>query len=269
MPSDEKMKRRLIYAKYLFLHGQEHARDGTEVSRMIAIHNFDNAVEWILKCVASERGLKPKKGKFFFYDELLDGMRDLLLIVEMGALHDLRNSVQHYGNIPSGEGTIRYMKEAEDFLKNVVKEVFYIEFSELSLASLIEDESIKSLMAEAEKKLEENKYEASIKLSSEAFYLGGIKEQKRIRELFEEHWNLGFNNFGSTIQIGIDFRDFAKFRSITPILRLPPSSDDVLIMTSCKDEIDKWKIESFKQTKENAQYCFTFALKYILKWQSF
>ncbi|MBF8303207.1 MAG: hypothetical protein HW396_1488 [Candidatus Dadabacteria bacterium] len=56
--------RRLVLAKKLYLHGCGHASAKDEVSRMLAIHNFDNAVEIVLKCVATKQELKPA-GKYF------------------------------------------------------------------------------------------------------------------------------------------------------------------------------------------------------------
>jgi len=61
---DNATKRRLIYVKKLFLHGHERIPYQTEFDRMIAIHHFDNAVELLLKCVATKNKLSSLRNKY-------------------------------------------------------------------------------------------------------------------------------------------------------------------------------------------------------------
>ena len=44
---------RLVLAKKLYLHGCAHSNLKDQVSRMLAVHHFDNAVEMVLKCIAT------------------------------------------------------------------------------------------------------------------------------------------------------------------------------------------------------------------------
>ena len=65
-------KKRLVYAKWLFIHGQEHANEGSEVSRMIAIHNFDNSIELLLKCIATKYDIVFTKKQDYSFKQLWD-----------------------------------------------------------------------------------------------------------------------------------------------------------------------------------------------------
>ena len=99
--------RQLVLAKSLYLHGCGHASCKDSVSRMLAIHHFENAVEIVLKCVAAKQGITPEK-KYFYFEELLDKVSDLPLKEQVRGLHYVRNIVQHQGDIPSVESVIKY-----------------------------------------------------------------------------------------------------------------------------------------------------------------
>jgi len=66
--------RRLVLAKGIYLHGCTHALRKDHVSRMLAIHHFDNAIEIVLKSIASKQGIKSER-KFFTFEELLGKIR--------------------------------------------------------------------------------------------------------------------------------------------------------------------------------------------------
>jgi len=97
--------RRLVLAKKLYLHGCSHASAKDEVSRMLAIHHFDNAIEIVLKCVATKcGGVSSSRQEYRFKDlwnEIVQQGMDLPLKDQIFSLHDLRNLIQHQGDIPS------------------------------------------------------------------------------------------------------------------------------------------------------------------------
>lgn len=153
--------RRLILAKSLFMHGCRHANAKDEVSRMIAIHNFDNVVEIVLKCVATKRRLKLGK-KYIYFEDLLDEMKDLPLRDQMRGLHRVRNIVQHQGDVPSYDTVIKYKGYVEDFLREVIENEFKVSFDELSLASLIGNLELRELVRKAEKSFENRRYKECV-----------------------------------------------------------------------------------------------------------
>ncbi len=90
--------RRLVLAKMLYLHGCTHASRKDDVSRMLAIHHFDSAVEMVLRCVATKRGIKSGK-KTLYFEDFLQKIDDVPLKDQMSGLHKLRNAV-HKGMYP-------------------------------------------------------------------------------------------------------------------------------------------------------------------------
>lgn len=159
--------RRLVLAKKLYLHGCSHASNKDEVSRMLAIHNFDNAVEIVLKCIVTKHQVKPSR-KYFYFEELLEKLKELPLKTQMRELHNIRNLVQHQGNIPSGETVIKYKGYTEDFFRDVVKKEFDISYDKLYLSDLIESKKLKKKVLEAEKAFEKKEYKRCIELCDDA-----------------------------------------------------------------------------------------------------
>jgi hypothetical protein len=84
------------------MHGHEHIPYGTELDRMIAIHHFDNAVELLLKCVATEHNIAFKSLHVTFPDlwNQVNQRYELPKKTEMFQLHDFRSDVQHWGISP-------------------------------------------------------------------------------------------------------------------------------------------------------------------------
>lgn len=48
---------KLVLAKKIYIHGCAHASEKDPVSLMLAVHHFDNAVEMVLKCIATKFGV--------------------------------------------------------------------------------------------------------------------------------------------------------------------------------------------------------------------
>ena len=154
--------RRLVLAKSIFLHGCTHAKEADEISRMLAIHHFDNAVEITLKCVASQQGIAPDK-RVFDFEELLRKIPNLPLKDQIRGLHESRNTVQHQGDIPSSETVTKYKGYTEDFLRNSIQNNFGVSLDDLSLVSLIRSPKLRRLVQEAESSFGNRKREGYLK----------------------------------------------------------------------------------------------------------
>lgn len=163
-------KNRLILIKFLFEHGKTHVFNKTSIGRIIAIHNFDNAIEWVLKSIALQLGINIIQEKEYlnFYklwrviDKEKKNQKKLPLKDEIFGLHDLRNKVQHHANIPSLEDVERYRFFTEEFIKKVLKDYFEINYDELSFISLIENERIREEFLKAEELIKRKKYKECI-----------------------------------------------------------------------------------------------------------
>jgi hypothetical protein len=139
-------KRRLIYVKKLYLHGQEHIPYQTEFDRLIAIHHFDNAVELLLKCMATQFSATFKNPQSVKFPDLWNEVSEeyqkkigseLPKKTEMFQLHSLRCDVQHWGLSPfSSEVVNRFDVYVSDFVTQVMQDVFGIDFKELFMSAL-------------------------------------------------------------------------------------------------------------------------------------
>lgn len=166
--------RRLVLAKMLYLHGRTHASGKDSVSRMLAIHHVDNAVEMVLRCVATRRGTTPRKKQLYF-EQLLQS-RDLPLKEQMRGLHRLRNAVQHQADVPSVESVIKYTSYAEDFFREVCRDIFSVPYEELFLSELIENENLRKQVLKAEEAFGKQKHGLCMKLCDDALIMAMFDE---------------------------------------------------------------------------------------------
>lgn len=246
---------------------------------MLAIHHFDQAVEMTLKCVATKRQIKPRK-KFFTFNELVKNLVDLPLIKQMESLHEVRNIIQHQGDIPDEETVIKYKGYTQEFLKEVVKNEFGISFDELSLASLIEDEELRKTIQKAEEYFKKGEYQKCIEQTLEVLtkvidtadifgkagvltaYFGASDELKRI---ISKDYPKKYT--GKEIQTLAG--DVSK-----AMLQLGQASTSMQFLGEYKGRFLKFVqlIENLSaipkdELKEKAQFSLNFVIELLLKWQ--
>ena len=167
--------RRLVLAKMLYLHGCTHTCCKDTVSRMLAVHHFDNAVEMILRCAETNRDTDSGKKQLYFED-LLHRMGDVPLKEQMQGLHRLRNAVQHHGDVPSMESVIKYKGYTEDFFRDVCGKIFSVPYEELFPSQLIENEKLRQQLLKAEEAFGKEEYKTCIELCDEALMSATFEE---------------------------------------------------------------------------------------------
>lgn len=172
--------RRLVLAKNLYLHGCNIASTDDTVSRLLAVHHFDNAVEIVLKCVATEYGVVDSARDEYRFKDLwneVDGAVEenkgwnLPMKQQIFSLHDLRNIAQHQGEVPSSESVRRHMGFVESFFQDMCHEVFEISLDELYLSQLIEHQEVREAIQTAEEAYEEEEYERCIRKADDALIM--------------------------------------------------------------------------------------------------
>jgi len=268
----------LVLAKSLYLHGCTHATNKDNVSRMVAIHHFDNAIEMVLKCAVAKKGKKPDR----YFEGLLGQVGDLILSEQMRSLHRLRNDVQHAGDIPSVDSVIKYKGYAEDFFREVCDKIFGFSYDKLFLSELIRNENLREQVRKAEEAFGKGEFERCVKLCDDAFisatfeeadifykagvltgYWGVSEELRRVLEedypekfRDKEYYDLAKELCGAIKQwgqaiTGMQFLDeyrvdFIKYRQIVEFA----------------EELPK------KELKDHAQFCLNFVTSVVLKWQA-
>ncbi|MEM2175242.1 MAG: hypothetical protein QXI58_06450 [Candidatus Micrarchaeia archaeon] len=276
----ESEHKKLILAKSFFIHECVHANAKDEISRMLAIHHFDNTVEMVLKCIALKRKIKPK-GKFFYFEELLERIPNLPLKEQIIGLHNLRNMIQHHGDIPDFESVIKYKGYTEDFLKEVFKTEFEISFDELTRGALISDTELREIVQKAEKAFENEKYKECIELSEEAlikatFYIGNIFRKAGLltgyfgaREELKNVINEGYAEKYKEESFYALAKELSK-----AIFQLGMATTAMQFFDEYKSKflkhreiINNLEKTSEKKLKEKARFSLEFIIGLIIKWQ--
>lgn len=270
--------RRLVLAKKLYLHGCSHVSAKDKVSRMLAIHHFDNAVEIVLKCVATKKGFSPK-GKYFVFEELL--VENLPLKEQIRGLHKIRNIVQHQGDIPSMESTIKYKGYVEDFFNEVCSRIFSVPYEKLYLSELIENEKLRELVLEAEVAFEKGEYKQCINLCENAlisaifdeadiFYTAGVLTgywgaSEELKTVIAKDYPEKYK--------GKDFYEFAKELS-RALLQWGQAATGMQFLDEYRIDFLKHRqvVETLenlpnKELKDSTELSLNFVTNLILKWQ--
>lgn len=277
--------RRLILAKKLYVHGCSHASAKDEVSRMLAIHHFDNAVEIILKCVATKCDVvSSSRQELRFKDlwnELVQPYVNLPLKDQMFSLHDLRNLIQHQGDIPSMEAVIKYRGYVEDFFNKVYSEIFNVSYEKLYLSLLIENEKLRGQVLEAEASFEREEFKRCIELCDDAFISATFEEADIFGSagMLTGYWGASeelkgiFSKDYSEKYKEKDFYELAKELS-KAILQLGQAATGMQFLDECRMDFLKHRriIETLedlpnKELKDSAEFSLNFVTNLILKWQ--
>ncbi|MGH7802020.1 MAG: hypothetical protein ACREOW_15565 [Thermodesulfobacteriota bacterium] len=278
--------RRLVLAKKLYLHGCSHASAKDEVSRVLAIHHFDNAVEIVLKCVATKCGaVSSSKQEYRFkdlWDKLVQSDANLPLKDQMFSLHDLRNLVQHQGDIPSMESTIKYKGYVEDFFKKVCSEIFNVPYERLYLSQLIEHTKLREQVLEAETAFEKVEFKRCIELCDDALisatfeeadifytagmltgYWGASEELKKVtcKDYPEEYKEKDFYWLARDLSEAI----LQLGQAVTGMQFLDEYRMDFL---KHRQIIETLEDLSDNELKDSAEFSFNFVTDLILKWQA-
>ena len=182
-PNSEKSKitiRRLLLAKQMFSHGLEHSLITSPLSKMIAIHNFHNAIEIALRAIFLHFEIRPEKelnigfenmlGEIDKYPEFKAKGVKLPYRQEMRNLNQVRNLVQHHANEPANS-TIEDMKVfSRRFLIKVFANFWGCDFDTLNSLDLISDTNAKKLLSLSSEEMIKRDYKKALTLIETTFY---------------------------------------------------------------------------------------------------
>lgn len=277
--------RRLVLAKSLFLHACSHAEQRDEVSRMLAIHNFDLTVDMVVKCVATKCKVVPPPRKEYGFKKLWDDVSNqgvhLPFRDQIFSLHDVRNLVQHAGIVPSHEDVLKFKNDVEDFLREVIKGEFGILFEELSLADLVESTDLREMVHRAEEALRNERYEDSIRFCDEAL----MKATFDVGDIFGKA-GLLTGYFGASDELKrIISKDYAKkYRGKNlyafakevskAVLQLGQASTGMQFLDAFRNDFLRFRkiVDDLPATPRNelrrkCLFSIDFLVRLVLKWQ--
>ena len=258
------------------MHGREHIPHQTEFDRMIAVHHFDNAVELLLKCIATKYGISFRSPLFVPFPKLWDAINEKLLLpkkTEMFQLHAFRSNVQHWGMSPfSSEVVNRFDVYVSDFIREVLEQVFGLKFEELFMSSLVEDNTLRKILTIAETAFERGDYKKCMRFADAAFNKALWQQQEqfgfsipiRKRELLEE-----IQDIISILALGIDYMDYKKYQKFAPHALWDEDEGNIGYSRSLSEIIGKEEnkeLEKKMYSRKNAFFSLNFVLNCILCW---
>ncbi|MCK9630366.1 MAG: hypothetical protein M0R30_01890 [Methanoregula sp.] len=276
--------RRLVLAKKMFLHGYDHASGKDEISRMLAIHHFDNCVEMLLKGIAIKRGIEPRKMNFYF-EELIQKIEgdkySLPLKNQIMSQHTWRNQIQHEGDIPSFDGVQKYRNYTEDFFKEVCNKIFGTPFEKINLSQLIYDKKLSAKVRSAERAFEKNDFKRCMKLSEGIITHATLD----IADIYGKagrltsYWTSS-KEFSKVISDNYADR-YKKEKFYKPVMELSQAMLQLGMSSTGMQFLDEYRMDFLKfmitlkkidelsddELKEEAQYSLNFVTNLILKWQ--
>jgi hypothetical protein len=148
--------RRLLLSKELYLHGLGHSNSSSSLDKMIAIHNFHNALEICLRAILLSYEIRIEKhlnidfesmlNEIDSFDQFKNNNIKLPYRQEIRNLNQLRNMVQHHAMEPESSTMDDWKVFTRRFLIKVFKTYFDLSFDKVSSAQFIEEEGLKGLI---------------------------------------------------------------------------------------------------------------------------
>jgi len=255
---------------------------------------FHDSVELFLHLSAEFLDANLDKINFLkYFNRINEKLGDQYLThkAAMITLNKERVSLKHYNLYPNQDNIENHCVNTQNFFEENCPIVFGIQFADISLINLIQDEEVKEMLEKAQNNLNNEHYKESLENIAIAFriLLENYEENNKVygKSPFEIGGDLDFemafaNNqyidndltysLLKTVQriqevikimiFNLDYRKYLKFRLLTPE-RVVYAKDVRFsaIWLSKKD------ISDFK--KEDVEYCMTFVIESALKLQDF
>ena len=274
---------KMLIRAYQFLeHAKKHAQSKSDFDIMIAIHNLDNSIEYMLRIIIKHLEIEEKTGKSitspelsYIIGEIQKFLKDnnapnLSYVEEMKMIRNLRNMVQHAMINPYGD-VQTYLNFGEKFFDKSLSKYFGVSKAELRFSTLIMDIVIKEKMKMAEVKIDEGKFLESIVQSRDAFdyakfiYASQFGERlwnaPALSEIKDSYNNLYMmlENMNENINLNSMNINMSQYNHYMEYVRCIPSE-------YCAD----WSGNTVLQrewNKDDAEFCYLFVANALLDWQ--
>ena len=234
--------RRLLLARQLYLHGLDHSHKAGALNKMIAVHNFHNAAEMVLRAVLLHYHIRTEKQLNLDFESMLNEIdkapvftdRNVRLPYrrEMVNLNGLRNWVQHHAIEPE-TSTMEYWRVfTRRFLERACETYFEVDFGVLSPLDMVDDLQLRELLRLGSSNIKKQDFKQSLTLTQIAFELSSqailaFLPHDQIRSRFVE--GFGFVKFeevnealtkaayyAALLSSGLSLVDYKRLLSCTP-----------------------------------------------------
>lgn len=289
---DEKAQaafRKLLLAKQLYLHGLEHSNNAGMLDKMIAVHNFHNAIEIVLKAIVLHFDIRPEDQLGIDFRIMINEINKHKVFKEKGLalpyqreilnLNQHRNLIQHHGTEPASSTIEDSRVITKQFLIDVYKDYFDKSFDELTVVDMIDDYILRELLRISSESLIELKFRKSVILSTVGFEWARraisdflpdenilsaflrvpseckIEHLEDILKRFEEKVDNNLH-FATLLSSGVKLVDYKQFQTITPVVNFTTTGrPHVHFRSSLPDE-------------KKARWLHNFVVNTVIHWQS-
>jgi hypothetical protein len=162
------IRKRLLYAKYLLSRARSAQGEGNELGVAVSLLLMHDAAEMLMLAVVDHLQVNmPKKWDFMdFWAEIKKSHAEPPQRIAMESMNKMRVALKHNGTLPHAQ-TVRDLLPRLETLCEEVANTYLdgLNFGELSLADLIENDDVRNLLGETRRAFAANdKAEAFIKL---------------------------------------------------------------------------------------------------------
>lgn len=281
-PDVETMKM-LIKANSFLNHSKQHAYLGSDFDVMIAIHDLDNAIEYMLRILIRHLDIEEITGKTINTCELAQLIgeiqrflkdntnQSLPYIQEMKMIRELRNIVQHAMVLPIQE-LQTYLVYGTKFFEKCLLKSFGITINDIRYSTLIKSDIVQQELRRAEEYIDAGKYLESIVESRNAFEYSNfiynndswhrIERAPAFSELKSSNANLYYYLKAIDDRLSIDISNV----DVKKYLRYKEYMDYIP-----KEYQADWHSNREMQrpwNKEDAEFCYSFVANALLQWES-
>lgn len=245
---DELIIKRLAIVKHLYKQGLALSYE-SEPTNGLCLLPFHDSIEMFMKICADDKSVKIDRGTKFM--DYFSKLPNLQCSSQMQNLNNKRVALKHHGEIPSSLDIEIARANATEFFELNTPVYFDIEFSDISLTSLIKYSSVAEWLNKANDAFKKDEFEESICLSHVAFQelllsheedksyfyespFSAVKECKhffrdtKINHQLDENINkvkkdlMSIDDALTIIGLGIDYKQYTKFKLLGPYINVWP-----------------------------------------------
>lgn len=273
----------LIRANQFLEHAKSHVQSGSDFDIMIAIHNLDNAIEYMLRILIKHLEIEEATGKTISTCELAQIIGEvqkflkdneapqLSCVPELKLIRELRNMVQHAMINPEAD-TKMFLNYAEKFFDKSLAKYFGLTKAELRFSTLIVSDVLKEKVKRAEEKIEEGEFLESIVESRDAFDYARFIYDSEFRNRI---WNAPAlteikSSYSNLYRMLDDMNDIIRLNSLNISMSKYSHYCEYIRCIPREYQAD-WTSNTVLQrewNKQDAEFCYLFVANALLDWQT-
>ena len=282
---DELIIKRLAVVKHLYQQGLALSYE-SEPTNGLCLLPFHDSIEMFMKICADVKSVKIDRSTMFM--DYFSKLPDLLCSSQMQNLNNKRVALKHHGEIPSSLDIEIARANTTEFFELNTPLFFGVEFSEISMVSLIKYSSVADWLYKANEAHQKGDYSDSICLSHVAFkellirheedksyfYESPFSAVKECKHLFRDSkFNhqidenikkikndlLNIDAALTIIGLGIDYKQYTKFELLSPYINVWPEKGG--------RKFDWHPKANIVANSRNSSFCYDFVISCALNLQ--